>query len=79
MQAIRKRSYKNFLQIWKYLQTEKHYNAKAAEKIARIVFDNVEADAKWGRRDARYFAARVLTAEEYKAEFGIDETQEAQA
>lgn len=75
MKPIKSKTYHNFLQIMKYLQEVKHYDEKNAEKIAHIVFNNVEADAKWAGRDARYFAARVLTAEEYAAEFA----EEAQA
>lgn len=75
MKPIKNKTYRNFLQIMKYLQEVKHYDEKNAEKIAHIVFNNVEADAKWAGRDARYFAARVLTAEEYAAGFA----EEAQA
>lgn len=52
------------------LQDVKHYTRSEAEKLARKVFEQVEADKGRGDRTAEWFLSRVLPKEEWIAQQG---------
>lgn len=62
---MRNKTYRNFLRVMKYLKEVKHYSSAEAQSLAHIVFDNVEADKKYGNRTAEYFMEKILAAEEF--------------
>lgn len=65
--TMRNKTYRNFLRVWNYLQTVKHYEKEEARQLAHKVFDNVEADKEYGNRTAEAFMQMILPAEEYHA------------
>lgn len=50
------------------LQDQKHYSKSEAERIARQIFDDVEADKGHGDRSAEWFLSRIITKEEWLAQ-----------
>ena len=65
---MKRRTYRNFMLVMDILQDVKHYNASEAERIARQIFDNVEADKGRGDRSAEWFLSRIITKEEWLAQ-----------
>lgn len=47
----------------------KHYPRSEAEKIARQIFDNVEADRGHGNRSVEWFLEKIIPYEDYIAEY----------
>ena len=48
----------------KMLQT-KGYDVKESEELARLVWDNVEADQGRGNRTAEWFVKQILSKSDY--------------
>ena len=65
--TMKRRTHKNFMLVMDILQDVKHYSRSDAEKLTRLVFDNVENDSGKGKlnRSAEYFIEKILPAEEY--------------
>lgn len=62
---MKKRTYKNFMLVMDILQDVKHYTKSEAERLARQVFDNVEADRGHGDRSAEWFLEKIISKEEW--------------
>lgn len=62
---MKRKTYRNFILVMDILQDVKHYNPQEAERLAHKVFENVEADRKYGNRSAEYFIDKILPAEEF--------------
>lgn len=67
---MKRKTYRNFLLVMDILQDVKHYTRAESERLARKVFENVEADKGNGNRTAEWFLSRILTKEEYEAQYG---------
>jgi len=61
---MKNRTYRNFLRTMKMLQT-KGYDVKESEELARLVWDNVEADQGRGNRTAEWFVKQILSKSDY--------------
>lgn len=66
---MKRKTYRNFLLVMGILQDVKHYTRTESERLARKVFENVEADKGHGNRTAEWFLSRILTKEEYEAQY----------
>lgn len=66
---MKRRTYKNFMLAMDILQDVKHYSKAESERLARQVFDNVEADKGHGNRSAEWFLSRILSKEEYEEQY----------
>lgn len=65
---MKRRTYRNFMLVMDILQDQKHYTKPEAERIARQIFDDVEADKGRGDRSAEWFLSRIITKEEWLAQ-----------
>lgn len=62
---MRNKTYRNFMIIANKLQREKGYNKEQAFELAHKVFENVEADKRYGKRTAEHFYNMILSKREY--------------
>lgn len=56
------------------LQDVKHYTSGEAERLARKVFEQVEADKGKGDRTAEWFLSRILSKEEWEQDVCVYNT-----
>lgn len=65
---MKRKTYRNFCLVMDILQDVKHYTSGEAERLARKVFEQVEADKGKGDRTAEWFLSRILSKEEWIAQ-----------
>lgn len=68
MKTIKNKTYHNFLIIRNKLMNEKGYDPQTASKLTHNIFENLEANTG---RTAEEFYNRILSREEYEAEYSI--------
>lgn len=65
---MKRKTYKNFMLVMDILQDVKHYTKSEAERLARQVFDECEADKGKGNRSVEWFLEKIVPKEEWLAE-----------
>lgn len=68
------KTYRNFMLVMDILQDVKHYTKGEAERLARQVFDECQADKGRGNRSVEWFLSRIVTKEEWLEERAKERT-----